>query len=72
METAIDKLFETSRSAVNICFEMHLELSPVANLMVKAIIGSIGTLGAKVFTIIMPSYSIFRDVIQNLLYDFQP
>jgi uncharacterized BrkB/YihY/UPF0761 family membrane protein len=72
MEMAMDRLFETSKNAVNICFEVHPDLSPVANLLVKASISMIGALGAKVFTILLPSYAIFRDVIQNLLNDFQP
>ena len=51
---------------------MHADLSPVANLLVKAAMTMASTLGAKVFTIILPSYGIFRDVVQNLLNDFQP
>ena len=51
---------------------MHADLIPVANLLVKAAMAMAGTLGAKVFTIILPSYGIFRDVVQNLLNDFQP
>jgi hypothetical protein len=51
---------------------MHPELSPVANLLIKAAMGMTGTMGAKIFTVIVPSYAIFRDVVQNLLSDFQP
>jgi hypothetical protein len=72
METALERLFETAKSAVNICFEMHSDLSPIANLLVKASMGMTGTMDAKIFTVIVPSYSIFRDVVQNLLSDFQP
>lgn len=72
MEVALDKLFESSKSAVNVCFEMHLELSPVANLLIKAAMGMTGTMGAKIFTVVVPSFAIFRDVVQNLLNDIQP
>lgn len=72
MEAALDKLFESSKSAVNVCFEMHLELSPVANLLIKAAMGMTATMGAKIFTVVVPSSGIFRDVVQNLLNDLQP
>lgn len=71
MEAALEKIFENAKNALNICFEMHSELSPVANLLVKGAMGLIGTMGAKVFTMIVPSYAIFRDIVQNLLNDFQ-
>lgn len=34
--------------------------------------GLASELGAKIFTVVLPSFAIFRDVTQNLLNDLQP
>lgn len=72
IDVAMDRLFQNAKNAVNVCFEMHPDLSPVSNLVMKAAMGMTGTMGAKIFTVIVPSYAIFRDVVQNLLSDMQP
>jgi hypothetical protein len=72
MEDILGKIFETVKNSVNVCFELHEELTPISNLIVKAIVSKITEISAKVFTIVLPSYSVFRDVVQNLLSDLQP
>jgi len=46
---------------------MHEDLSPVTNLLVKAVVNLLGHNNFKVFTVIIPIYHVFRDVVQNLL-----
>ena len=68
----MNKLFENAKGAVNVCFEMHNDLSPVANVLVKTAMSMVEELGTKVFTMTVPSFIVFRDVVHNLLNDFQP
>jgi phage-related protein len=51
---------------------MHSDLTPVANLLIKAAMGMVCESGTKIMTIVMPSFPIFKDVTRNLLNDFQP
>lgn len=65
-------IIEPAKSSLNICLEMHEGLSPVANLLIKAVMNIVGYNNFKVFTLIIPTYNTFRDVVQNLLFDLQP
>jgi hypothetical protein len=51
---------------------MHDDLSPVTNLLVKSVVNLLGHNNFKVFTIVIPNYHVFRDVVQNLLVELQP
>ena len=51
---------------------MHEGLSMIANMFVKAMINILAEINLKVFALIMPSYNVFRDVVQNLLFEVQP
>lgn len=51
---------------------MHEGLSSISNMFAKAMISILGEINLKVFALIMPSYNVFRDVVQNLLFEFQP
>lgn len=51
---------------------MHDGLSMIANMFVKAMMNILGESNLKVFALIMPSYNVFRDVVQNLLFEVQP
>lgn len=56
----------------NVCFEMHDDLKGIANLLIKAAMNIVRTLGCKMFAIIINSYSTFKDTVQNLLFDIEP
>lgn len=51
---------------------MHEGLMPIANMVVKALTGILGESNLKVFTLIMPGYSVFMDVVENLLREMHP
>jgi len=72
LENLLRKILQECNHANNITFEMHEGLSSISNMFAKAMISILGEINLKVFALIMPSYNVFRDVVQNLLFEFQP
>ena len=72
LDNIVRKMFEATRNALNIGFQMHEELRPISGELVKTFMSIVGETNLRVFTIIVPTYGMFHQMVNNLMSEFEP
>ena len=52
---------------MNIGFELHGDLCPIVNLLVRTLVNILGETNLRVFTLIVPEYRPFREAVNTLM-----
>jgi hypothetical protein len=72
LDNILRKILEEVKNALNIGFEMHEKLCSMGGLLVKTFVGILSETNLRVFTLIVPHYNVFAEMVNYLLVECQP
>jgi hypothetical protein len=67
MDNIVRKFFEETKNSLNIAFQMHEDLRPLASVLMKTLMNVVGETNLRVFTLIVPQFGIFSELVNNLM-----